>query len=64
MPFFPLQLSAHADHGPVLLDGVFGVLSFSPDGKYLMYAAEQRTDGKGASHPLFETHDDEARVAK
>ena len=56
MPFSPLQLSAHAEHGPVLLDGVFGVLSFSPDGRYLMYAAEQRADGKGTRNALLGTH--------
>ena len=51
-----MQLSAHADHGPVLLDGVFGILSFSPDGKYLMYAAEQRVHGKGKSKELMKHH--------
>ena len=40
----------------MLLDGVFGVLSFSPDGKYLMYAAEQRADGKGMPYALIGTH--------
>ena len=53
---FPVQLSAHADHGPVLLEGVFGILSFSPDGKYLMYAAEQRVHGKGKSKELMKHH--------
>ena len=48
------QLSSHTDHGPVLLDGVFGVMRFSPDGKYLMYAAEQKTEGKGERNLPFD----------
>jgi hypothetical protein len=42
-----LKLSTHADHGPVLVDREFGVFRFSPDGKYIMYAAEEKRDGDG-----------------
>jgi hypothetical protein len=36
-----MKLSAHIKHGAVLTDKVFGVFRFSPDGKFIMYMAEE-----------------------